>query len=172
MRDCRGGERSESSGEATPTDTGGTVLFALVGVGLMASEPADRGGVSEPEPPARAFLEEYWDWVAVALFLLVTVDMLTTMFAAAALGPGAEANPLVRWALGRGTPALVAVNVLAVVLAVGFFYALREMLGRTPSPYRRPFSLLVEAWLGLLVFVGLGVLANNLSVVFLGASLV
>ncbi len=41
-------------------------------------------------------MEEYWDWVAVALFLLVTVDMLTTMFAAAALGPVAEANPLMR----------------------------------------------------------------------------
>ena len=136
----------------------------------MFDEPADGG--TEPGAESAAFLEEYWDWVAVALFLLVTVDMLTTMFAAAALGPAAEANPLMRWALGRGPATLVAMNVAAVVLAVGFFYALREMLGRTPGRYRRPFSLLVEVWLGSLVFAGLGVLANNLSAVLLGASLV
>jgi putative Mn2+ efflux pump MntP len=123
------------------------------------------------EPRPRAFIEEYWDWVAVALFLLVTVDMLTTMFAAAVLGPAAEANPLMRWALEQGTPTLITVNVLAVVLSVGFFYGLRELIGQTPSPYRRPFCVLVEVWLGLLVFVGLAVLANNLSAVFLGASL-
>jgi putative Mn2+ efflux pump MntP len=136
----------------------------------MSDEPADHG--AEPGAESPAFLEEYWDWVAVALFLLVTVDMLTTMFAAAALGPAAEANPLMRWALGRGPATLVAMNVAAVVLAVGLFYALREMLGRTPGRYRRPFSLLVEVWLGSLVFAGLGVLANNLSAVLLGASLV
>ena len=135
----------------------------------MSDEHVDGGSDRGVESPA--FLEEYWDRVAVALFLLVTVDMLTTMFVAAVLGPAAEANPLMHWALGRGSATLVAMNVAAVVLAVGFFYALREMLGRTPDRYRRPFSLLVEVWLGLLVFVGLGVLANNLSAVFLGASL-
>ncbi|MFC6941861.1 DUF5658 family protein [Salinirubellus sp. GCM10025818] len=137
----------------------------------MPGEPVDREGERSTEP-SRAFLREYWDWVAVALFLLVTVDMLTTMFAAATLGAEAEANPLMRWALRRGTPTLVVVNVIVVVLATVFFYGLREMLGRTPDRYRRSFSLLVEAWLGLLVVVGLGVFANNLSVVVLGASFV
>ena len=137
----------------------------------MPPESTDGEDGTDTDPRPRAFLEEYWDWVAVVLFLLVTVDMLTTMFAAATLGPGAEANPLMRWALAQGTPTLVAMNVVVVLLAVGFFYGLREMLRRTPARHRRGFSLLVEAWLGLLVFVGLGVLANNLSAVLLGASL-
>ena len=71
------------------------------------------------------FLRGCWDWVAVGLFPLVTVDVLTTTFVAVVLGPEAEANPLMRRALRRGPPTLVATKVSAVVLTVGFFYALR-----------------------------------------------
>lgn len=133
------------------------------------STPAPSSG-SETRTEAAVF-EDYWSWVAVALFLLITVDMLTTVFAAAAYGPALEANPLLRWALTEGPVAFVTVNLLAVVLAVGFFYALRQMLRQTPQPYRRPFARLVETWLGLLVVLGLVLLANNLAVVVLGASL-
>lgn len=115
--------------------------------------------------------QEYWDWVAVGLFLLITVDMLTTIFAAAEYGPLAEANPVTRWALVRGVVALAAVNVAAVVLAVAFFYGLLEMVRETPSPYARYFAVGVEVYLGLLVSVGLAVFANNLAVIFLGGSL-
>lgn len=114
---------------------------------------------------------EYWDWIAVSLFLLVTVDMLTTMFAAERSGVSAEVNPLVRWALGRGILTLVAVNLVAVIVVVAFFYGLVEMLERSPERLRRPFAVLVEIWLGMLLFAGLFVLANNLSVIFLGQSL-
>lgn len=116
-------------------------------------------------------VREYWDWIAVALFLLITVDMLTTIFAAAELGASAEANPLMRWALRQGLGVLVAVNVGAVVLAVTLFYGMVEMLRHTPARLQRPFALVIEVWLGLLVFAGLAVLANNLSVLVLGASL-
>jgi hypothetical protein len=114
---------------------------------------------------------EYWSWVAWALFLLVTVDMLTTIFAASVLGTAAEANPLMRWALGRGIGVIVAVNIAAVVLVVTFFYGLVRMLERTPERYRAWFSLLVEVWLGLLLFAGLAVFANNLTAIVLGQSL-
>jgi hypothetical protein len=123
------------------------------------------------DPVSSARIQEYWSWIAVALFLLVTVDMLTTIFAAAALGSAAEANPLMWWALEQGTATLVAVNLVAVVLAVGFFYALLELLEQTPGPYQRGFALLIEAYLGVLLFAGLAVLANNLSVVILGSSI-
>jgi hypothetical protein len=123
------------------------------------------------EPVSSARIQEYWSWIAVTLFLLVTVDMLTTIFAAAVLGSAAEANPLMRWALEQGIGTLVAVNLVAVVLAVGFFYALLELLEQTPSPYQRGFALLIEAYLGVLLFAGLAVLANNLSVVILGSSI-
>lgn len=123
------------------------------------------------DAPGTERIEEYWSWIAVSLFLLVTVDMLTTIFAAAKLGTGAEANPLMAWALGQGVGVLVAANVAAVVLVVAFFYAMLEMLERSPPRLRTPFALLIEVYLGLLVVAGLVVFANNLSAIVLERSL-
>lgn len=124
---------------------------------------------------ARATLDEriaeYWDWVAVALFLLTTVDMVTTIYATAVVGPGGESNPLVRWVLRRGSVAFAAANLLAIVLAVVFFYGLVEMIRTSRPPFDRYLALAVELWLGLLVAVGLFVFANNLLVIVYGWSL-
>ena len=121
--------------------------------------------------PINRRLEEYWDWFAVALFVLITVDMITTMYAAWYVGPAAEANPLMRWALGQGLLTLTVVNLAATVLAVGGFYLLMRLLESTSEPYDRYVSLGVEAWLGLLIAGGLFVFANNLFVIFHGRSL-
>ncbi|MFC7096357.1 hypothetical protein [Halobaculum marinum] len=116
-------------------------------------------------------VEEYWAWAAGALFLLVTVDLLTTMYAAAAVGRAAEANPLVRWALGHPLPVLVALNLAAVVLAAVVFHGVFETY-RVTSPRVRPYyGLVIETWLGLLLAAGLAIYANNLTVIVLGASL-
>lgn len=123
------------------------------------------------DPSTRPLGEEYWSWVAVALFLLVTVDVLTTVFAAAVVGPAAAANPLMRWALERGPAAVVGMNLAAVLVAVLLFYGLLEVVRRTPDPFDRCFALLVEVWLGLLLAVGLALLANDLSVIVLGRTL-
>lgn len=120
----------------------------------------------DPEPD-----EEYWHWLAAALFLLIPVDMLTTLFAAAERGTRAEANPLMQWALDRGLPTLVLLHLAAVGLAVGFFWALVQTLRRTPPRYRGHFATAIELWLGFLLAAGLFVLANNLSVILLGESL-
>jgi hypothetical protein len=115
--------------------------------------------------------EEYWNWLTVALFLLVTVDLLTTLGAAARFGVGAEANPFVASLLSGPLWALVAANLVAVVVAAGGFAALLRLL-REASPRRRArFALTLELWLGLLVAGGLLVFANNLAVVVHGASL-
>jgi hypothetical protein len=58
--------------------------------------------VTARAPIAESRIEEYWDWIAVALFLLLTVDLLTTLAAARLVGADAESNPLMRWLLGRG----------------------------------------------------------------------
>ena len=116
-------------------------------------------------------ISEYWDWVAVALFLLITVDMLTTIYATAVVGPVAESNPLVRWVLRQGPMAFAATNLVAAVLAVAFFYALVEMIRASPPPFDRYLALAVELWLGLLVAAGLAVFANNLLVIVYGGSL-
>jgi hypothetical protein len=114
----------------------------------------------------------YWDWVAVAMFLLITVDLLTTLFAAASYGAGAESNPVVAWLLGQPVWLVVVVNLAAVVLNGVFFYALDEAMHATPEPYDRYFAAGVELWLGSLIAVGLFVFANNLVVIVHGASLV
>ncbi|MFC7174510.1 hypothetical protein ACFQL0_16395 [Haloplanus litoreus] len=80
-------------------------------------------------------IEEYWDWIAVALFLLLSVDLLTSLAAARLVGTGAEGNPLMRWLLGRTTLVVVGAHLAVVVLVTGFFRLLLDRLRRTP---RRP----------------------------------
>ena len=114
---------------------------------------------------------EYWDWISVALFLLVTVDLLTTIYAASMVGPTAEANPLTRWLLGQGPVVLALANVAVVVVVVFLFNALMELLRVTPDRLQAPFMRGIELWLGVLLAAGLGIFANNLVVIFGGISL-
>lgn len=114
---------------------------------------------------------EYWSWFAVALFLLVTVDLLTTMFAASVVGIEFEANPIVRWALGQGLGTVVALNVTAVVVATLMFSSLMGRLDDVSDRYRPSVEFTVEAWLGGLIALGLSLFANNLSVIVFGVSL-
>ena len=118
-----------------------------------------------------ARLSEYWDWIAVALFLLVTVDMITTVYAAHEVGIAGEANPFVRWSLASGPVVFALVNLVTVVVVAGLFDGVVGTLQRTPAPYDRYLAAGVEAWLGGLLAAGLLVFANNLSVVFHGRSL-
>ncbi|WP_251342898.1 hypothetical protein [Haloplanus halophilus] len=116
-------------------------------------------------------IEEYWDWIAVALFLLLTVDLLTTLAAARLVGRGAESNPLMRWLVGRSTLVVIGAHLAVVVVVTGFFRLLLDRLRLTPPPADHYFALLIEGWLGVLVAVGLAVFANNLAVIVLGRGL-
>lgn len=120
---------------------------------------------------ANTRLEEYWDWFAGALFLLVTVDLLTTFGAIRKYGLEAEINPLIVWLARRGVVVLVVAHLVVVVLAVVAFAGLVRMLRRTDPPHDRYLALCIEGWLGLLLAAGLLVFANNLSVIVLGGSL-
>lgn len=117
-------------------------------------------------------IREYWSWIAVALFLLIPLDLLTSLAAASMYGLEAESNPIMAWLLARSLPVIVAVNLAAVGLAAGCFAGVAETLRRTPPPYRRYFALLVELWLALLVASGVALFANNFAVIILGRSLV
>jgi hypothetical protein len=129
----------------------------------------DDGQGDQPRVASR--LEEYWDWVAVALFLLITVDLLTSLYAKAVVGLAAESNPLMVWLFSRPIWLVVAVHIAAGILAVVFFYALFETIREAP-PRVQPLMLrMTELYLGLLVAVGLFLFANNLAVIVLGASL-
>ena len=118
-----------------------------------------------------ARVAEYWDWLAGALFLLVTVDMITTVYAARSLGIGHEANPVMRMLLVEGPVVYAVVNLAVVVAAVLLFSFLVDRLERTPAPYDRYLAVGIEVWLGGLLAAGLLLFANNLAVIFFARSL-
>ncbi|WP_435360680.1 hypothetical protein [Haloarchaeobius sp. DFWS5] len=118
-----------------------------------------------------ARFRRYWRWLGAVLFVLVVLDLATTLLAAQAVGPEAEANPLVRWALHEGVVAVLALNVIAVAIVVVLFRALLESIRVTRPPYRAPFVALFEVWLVSLLLLGVFVFANNMSVVLFGTSL-
>lgn len=116
-------------------------------------------------------VEEYWDWFAVAMYILIPVDMITTIYAAWSVGLDAEANPLIRWALNEGTSTLVAMNLVATVIAGVTFYVLMQVFDGTETRSNRLWAFGIQLWLGLLIAIGLYVFANNLVVIFHGRSL-
>lgn len=116
-------------------------------------------------------VREYWNWLGGALFLLVTVDMITTVYAVRVVGLAAEVNPLTRWSIAAGPLTFASVNLAAVVCTALLFDRVLHRLRRTPSPYDTYFAYAIEVWLGLLLAVGLAVFANNLSVIFFGYGL-
>lgn len=116
--------------------------------------------------------EEYWSWAAGALYILLTLDLLTTLYAAALYGSAAEANPWMRWALEQGIETLVLLNLGALVLLAVLFYGMIELTVRAPPRQRRIIALAFEVWIALVLAAGLFVFANNLSVIVLGESLI
>jgi hypothetical protein len=116
-------------------------------------------------------LQEYWDWVAVALFLLITVDFLTSVFAAEAVGLEHEQNPIMEWVLSQSFLVIVGVHMAVLVLAASGFWLLFRLLERSAGTGKRALAFLIEIYLGLLVAAGLLVFANNLSVIVLGTNI-
>jgi uncharacterized membrane protein len=116
-------------------------------------------------------IDEYWDWVAVALFLLITVDLLTSLYAAEVVGLEHETNPVMVWLLDQPVVLIVAVHIAVATIAVSGFALLFGLIERSQPRSRRVLEFLTEVYLGLLVAVGLLVFANNLSVIVLGRNL-
>ncbi len=116
-------------------------------------------------------IDEYWDWVAVALFLLITVDLLTSLYAAEVVGLEHETNPLMVWLLDQSLVLIIAVHIGVLIVAVGGFALLFGLIERSQRRSRRVLELLTEVYLGLLVALGLVVFANNLAVIVLGQNL-
>lgn len=127
--------------------------------------------MSQSSKPRATRIEEYWDWFAVALFLLVTVDLLTTVGATLKYGLEAEINPLIIWLFRQGLLTVVVAHLAVTVLAVSAFAGLVRTMKQASSPYDTYLEYAAEVWLGLLLLAGLVVFANNLSVIVLGRSL-
>ncbi|WP_280536318.1 hypothetical protein [Halopenitus sp. POP-27] len=126
--------------------------------------------MADPSPSA-SWHREFWGWTGAALFLLITVDLLTSMYAVAVVGVEHESNPVMAWLLTRPVSVLAGVHLAAAGLLIVLFYGLAQLVRETPAPYRGPFKRLIEGFLGLLLAAGLFVFANNLAVIVYGRSL-
>lgn len=126
---------------------------------------------SERDRDLDGWIEAYWGWAGVAAFLLLSVDLLTSLGAAAAVGVEHESNPLMAWLLVQPTAVLIGVHLAAALLILLLLYGLQELVREAPDSQQRFLMLSAEAFLGLLVAAGLFLLANNLSVIVLGRSL-
>lgn len=115
---------------------------------------------------------EYWDWFAISLFLLTTVDMLTTIGLMAKYGLKAEANPVMKWLLTLGIEFTLFANLLVVFVTCLLFMQLIETIKHFNSPYSKYYKRWIEVWLGLLISAGLFVLANNVHALVYGQSLI
>lgn len=123
--------------------------------------------------------EEYWSWFASALFLLITVDLITTFGAAARFGTDAEYNQLMAFLLESSVEIIILAHIIVVILAASFFYALLEILDSNKQllsknesetiPY--PNTLLLDTFIAVLYSYGLFIFANNLSIIFNGKTI-
>ena len=124
-----------------------------------------------PSRPISPWIREFWGWTGATLFVLITLDLLTTIYAVAVVGIEHESNPVMAWLLSRSLVVLVGVHLLAVVLLAVLFYGLAELVRETPEPYRRGLKRAIEGFLGIMLAIGLFVFANNLAVIVHGRSL-
>lgn len=118
-----------------------------------------------------ARFEGWWRWFALVLFVLLTLDMLTTMVIVVQLGVDVESNPFMRYLYGEGALVVLLVNLVALIVAAVSFRGVVDLSRRISPPYDRLFKITVEVWLALMLVLGLFVFANNLSVILRGESL-
>lgn len=111
-------------------------------------------------------VESWWGWFTMALYLLIPVDLLTTIVAVAQHGPTVEANPVMRWLLRQGLLEATLVNLLVVVVVVVLFDAAIDAVQRSPSSYRDWLANGVTLWVGCVFGAGLLLTVNNLLVIF------
>lgn len=116
--------------------------------------------------------EKYWHWFAAALYLLFTLDILTTLLATAVHGLEAEANPVMRWLIQQGPVVLIAANLVALIGVVIAFNSVVNIVNTVRHPYDIVLEVLVEIWLGLLLTAGIFVVVNNLAVIIFGESFI
>jgi len=107
-------------------------------------------------------VDQWWFWFAVALFLLLPLDLLTTLFAVAKHGIAVEANPIVRWLLQQGLVAVTVAHLLVVGLVVSLFHGAVERIRRVPPSDRRVLVHGVNLWIGILIVSGVVLVLNNL----------
>lgn len=111
------------------------------------------------------YVDTWWLWFASALFLLLPLDLLTTIVAVSQHGTAVEANPITRLLLERGLVSLTVVNLFVAGLAVYLFYHAIERFRQSSAASRRLSIPVVTAWLAVLNVAGVVLVVNNLSAI-------
>lgn len=110
------------------------------------------------------YVATWWVSFSLALFLLLPLDLLTTLFVVAEHGIVAEANPVMRFLLEHGLVAVTVANLLAGAVVVYLFHLAVDRFRRSSSSQRRVLVPIVTSWLLVLNLAGIVLIANNLSV--------
>lgn len=106
----------------------------------------------------------WWRLFAVALFLLVPLDLLTTLLAVTKYGMVVEANPVMRWLLHQGLWAVTVANLVVVCLGVSLFHIAIGGIRRAPLSSHRALAHVVNVWVGTLLVAGVVLVSNNLLI--------
>lgn len=110
------------------------------------------------------YIAAWWGLFAVALFMLLPLDLLTTLFAVAEYGVAVEANPIMRWLLGHGLVAVTVANLVAAGAVIYLFHIAVGKFRETSSSGRRVLVPVVSAWIIVLNVAGITIVLNNLAV--------
>lgn len=110
-------------------------------------------------------VDRWWVLFAVALFLLVPLDLLTTLVAISKYGTGVEANPFMRLLLDHGLLAVTAVNLVVVLVGVSLFHVAMGSIQRAPISSHRALINVVNTWVAVLLIGGIVLVANNVLVI-------
>lgn len=107
-------------------------------------------------------VDTWWVWFTVALFLLLPLDLLTTLFAVAEYGVAAEANPAMELLLRQGFLAVVGVHLVVIALVVYLFHIVVARFRLSDRESRRLLSPIITAWIIMLNVAGVIVVTNNI----------
>jgi hypothetical protein len=109
-------------------------------------------------------VERWWFLFAVALFLLIPLDLFTTFLAITKHGTVVEANPVMRWLFEQGIVVVTVVNLFVAGLTVYMFHAALGRIRNAPPSYHSTLISVVHVWIAVLLVAGVVLTTNNLLV--------
>lgn len=116
-------------------------------------------------------LRTYRSWAALALFLLIPLDMVTTALAVRQFGIEATANPVVTLLLEQGWFVFLGAQVLGVAVVGAILALVLAVIKHTSDPLQGQLALVFEVWIGAMVSLGLFLFVNNFAAIVFQTSL-
>lgn len=140
-----------------------TILLIISKYYLFVIQQVKQSLTAQPETE-----RQYWLWFALLLFLLLPLDILTTMTAEFLYGIGYESNPIMQRLLLLDFIPFILVHIFAGLLAICFFNGVLLMGREYNTTDTWKYYRVLEVWLGFGITAGLLVFVNNLYVIYTG----